>query len=188
MNKTELAKTFEHYETPKWAVKSILDKELLTRCVLEPCVGNGVIVNEINKYYGLNTLDITTNDIYDWGFNPYLKTNFLEMNRPFGGDFTVIMNPPFSLATQFVEKCLDEWNVRKVICFQRFAWRESATRRDFWDKYPPNRIYICGNRATCWRADIPKEERKSGSTTAHAWYVWERGQPKGTLMGEIWKE
>lgn len=99
---------------------------------------------------------------------------------------TVFMNPPFSLACEFIEKAF-ELGARKVVVFQRFAWWESKRRKDFWDKHQPNRVYICGDRAACWRGDIPEEERKSSSPTAHAWFVWEPEHPSGTVLGHIWK-
>ena len=96
------------------------------------------------------------------------------------------MNPPFSKATEFVEKSF-ELGFRKIVCFQRFSWWESQKRREFWEKHPPDRVYICGDRASCWRHDIPESERGSSTPTAHAWFVWEKGSPPGTLLGHIYK-
>ena len=62
----------------------------------------------------------------------------------------------------------------------------------------PNRTYVCGDRATCWRGDLPKDElgnrfdpetgrKLAGSPTAHAFFVWEVGHPAGNLLGHIRK-
>ena len=187
MNTTELAKAAEAYETPRWAVEAILQVELLTHTVVDPCAGRGVM-GVVAAELGYEVME---RDKYDWRAPGVLQGDFLEWGR--AGDEkaisgnTVLMNPPFSLAQQFVERCF-ELGARKIVCFQRFAWWESAGRRDFWEKHPPNRVYICGNRASCWRFDIPEDQRKSGTTTAHAWFVWERGHPPGTVLGHIYKE
>lgn len=193
---TALAKAAEAYETPRWAVDAILDVEILTRDVVDPCAGKGVL-RDVAKAAGYKTAAF---DKYDWGASNVFIADFLTDPRvlPLLADNTVFMNPPFSLAEQFVERCF-EGGARKILCFQKFAWWESNVRRKFWNKLPPSRIYICGARATCWRFDIPEDgkgnrydpntRRKMGDTpTAHAWFVWERGHPIGSLTGHIYKK
>ena len=101
---------------------------------------------------------------------------------------TVLMNPPFSKAVEFVETAL-RLNARKFIGLQRRAWWEGGRRAAFWAACPPNRVYVCADRATCWRVDISPETReaKGNTPTAHAWFVWERGHPPGTMLGRLSK-
>lgn len=185
---TDLCKRLEHFETPKWAAKAILSREILTASVFDPCCGCGVLMFSA-KLKGYNVAGI---DIHNWDARPrglafrcedYLAREETALVK----GSTVFMNPPFSKACEFVEKSF-ELGARKIVCFQRFAWLESRSRREFWEKYPPNRVYICGDRAPCWRHDIPEEERASSAPTAHAWFVWEQGAPAGTLLGHIWKD
>lgn len=181
---TELCKKLEHFVTPRWAVDEILKHELLTPIIVDPCCGTGVLT-EAALAAGYKPV---TFDIQDWGYQ-CIVLDFLSKNAGVDAILSgnaVLMNPPFSKAAEFVEKALEK-GARKVICFQRFAWWESQKRKEFWDKYPPNRVYICGDRADCWRHDIPVEERGSGSPTAHAWFVWEKGHPAGTIIGHIRK-
>lgn len=177
-----LCKKLEHFETPQWAADEILNHEILTNDVIDPCVGTGVLAESAKK----RGHAITAIDIHDWGYRSH-REDFLKLNwiMPPVNNFTVFMNPPFSLADKFVEKSF-ELGARKILCFQRFAWWESGGRREWWDKFTPQRIYICGNRASCWRHDIPQEERGRGTPTAHAWFVWEKGQPSGPLVGRIY--
>lgn len=197
----QLCKDLEHFETPQWAAHKILEHEILTQFVLDPCAGTGVLaIAASNAGY-----NVYSNDIYDFTsrkdgeFELDNVGDFLLAEKlPTVDSFSIFMNPPFSKACEFVEKCF-ELGARKIVCFQRLAWWESASRKEFWDKFPPNRIYICADRATCWRHDIPVNEngkrfdRKtgkelSGSPTAHAWFVWEKGNPSGTLIGHIRSE
>lgn len=190
----ELAEALEHYITPEWAALKILEHEILTKNVVDPCCGFGVL-SEVAKSVGANVVSV---DIYDWGYHgTQIFDFFLSPKIGFPEDVTVFMNPPFSLACDFVRKSFD-LGARKIICFQRLAWWESGTRESFWNEFPPNRIYICADRATCWRADLPQNEKGerfdpetkkklAGSSTAHAWFVWERNHPKGTLISHIRK-
>lgn len=181
---TEKAKELEAFETPRWCAEAILAIEAIHGMVIDPCCGKGVLPT-IAREYGSVAL---SSDVYDWGYKYQDTTeNFLSVSYSKNlTNNTVLMNPPFSKATDFVIAC-HQRNAQKIICFQRFAWWESKGRRNFWEHYPPNRVYICGNRASCWRMDIPEEERTSSTTTAHAWFVWEQGHPKGTQLGHIWK-
>ena len=191
---TDLAKEAEMYETPEWAVEAILDRELMTRRVIDPCVGRGVMaLAAARRGYKVHALDK-----YDWGFNAsdtpitYAKGGDFLSFKPDqvigNGAWTCFMNPPFSLACEFVRHALDN-NARKVILFQRFAFWEAAKRRQFWRQVNPTRIYICESRATCWRIDISPEERKrrGGTSTAHAWFVFEPGHPGGPTIGRLEK-
>lgn len=183
----ELAIKLEAFETPEWAVQAILEKEILTQCVVDPCTGKGVLADNA-RHEGYSTFAI---DVHDWGYAGTHVENFLTMKpcdfdfSPYG--FSVLMNPPFSLTTQFVEKCF-EIGARKIIMFQRWAFRESSKRRAFLEKYPMARQYLLCDRADCWRFDLPVNERGkrydpeknnkelSSTPSAHGWFVWERGQ------------
>ena len=182
----ERAKRLEAYETPEWPIQAILNKELLTHSVFDPCTGFGVMADVAERfgYY------VWVNDIYDWdGDLKGEEKNFLADDWPDGylKNSSVIMNPPFKYACAFVDQSF-RLGARKVICFQRFAWWESKTRREWWTRRMPNRIYICGDRASCWRFDIPSDKRGDNTPTPHAWYVWEQGHPQGTQISHIYKE
>lgn len=195
---TDLCIRLEHYETPKWAAKEILKRELMTEHVFDPCTGTGIMARAASEA----GYDVTTMDIHQWKggklnfLGDYLKDHAEDVIRHVEGN-TVYMNPPFSIAQQFVDRSLYDFKARKIICFQRFAWWESAERSYFWHKNPPARIWICGSRASCYRHDIPINDKgnrldpktgkvMSGSPTAHAFFVWERGH-NGTQLGHIYK-
>jgi hypothetical protein len=198
----ERAKRLEMFETPRWAAEAVLRVELMPPVVLDPCCGRGVLVDALRAHDresgGLVDRGTLELDVHDWGLPksspmsqvPRKRKDFLEPFNdlsPLDKDFGVFMNPPFSKAEAFVRRA-HAIGARKIISFARFAWWESARRRSFWDEFTPARIHICGNRATCWRIDIPEESRQSGSSTAHAWYVWERGHPQGPVMSRLYKE
>jgi len=181
----QLCIDLEHFETPEWAAAEILKHEILTQTVIDPCTGTGILADAATKHgYCVFMFDVNKWNRHETALCDYLIPNSL-MNIHVMGN-TVFMNPPFSKAEEFVKRSL-AYGARKVVCFQRFAWWESKKRREFWNEYPPNRIYICGDRASCWRHDIPQDERGSGTPTAHAWFVWEQGHPSGTQLSHIYK-
>lgn len=183
-----LCTELEHYETPKWAADEILRHELLTEDVVDPCTGTGVLAFAAQRAgHFVTMIDIEAS----WAPGNAIIIDWLALTpetAPYVRGKTVFMNPPFTQAAEFFLQAL-RLGARKIVCFQRLTWYESETRRDFWDKYPPNRIYLCGSRATCWRHDVPADQRGSGTPTAHAWFVWERGQAgSGTQLLRIYKD
>jgi len=187
------ARELEFYETAEWAAAEILQHEILTPTVIDPCAGSGILADAAREH----DCTLFEFDIYPW-IDRYQLRNFLTDPCPVirsNPDVTVFMNPPFSKSCEFVQRCFD-LNVRKIICFQRLAWVESAARRKFWDDHPPNRKYICGDRATAWLGTIPHEQRNvakdrggagHAGPTAFGWFVWERGHPPGTLETRSYK-
>jgi len=194
----ERVKQLEFWRTSMWAIHKILDRELMTHVVIDPCAGDG------RMGYVAATLGhhVIQNDIYPWVSGLDYNVNYLEpMDEKYvhveGSDLhritvecedaTVFINPPFSRAVEFIEAA-KAYGARKIICFQRWAWYESVKREAFWDANPPNRIYLCGSRATCWMASIGPKERKGGTDKAYGWYVWERGQTGGPVIERIYND
>jgi len=187
---TDLCKRLEAYETPRWAIESVLDVEITTQRVLDPCCGLGAI-GEVCRERGL---DVEEFDLEDWsGHLPDLcrreiipLMNFFDCRWDLSSH-TVVMNPPFSLAEEFVSHA-QVLNARKIICFQRQAWRESQSRRLWWEQNAPARVWVCGSRATCWRFDLLDTDltKRGGSAVSMAWYVWERGHKAAEVTGAIY--
>ena len=204
----ELCINLEHFETPEWAANAILQKEILTNLVIDPCAGMGVLVEAVQR----NGYECYGFDVHDWGwkdlcFNESYYAGICDFLNPsedlkrYIKNNTVFMNPPFALAELFVKKAF-ELGARKVVCFQRFSWYEGSydsgkKRGQFWEKYRPARIWVCGDRASCWRHDLRKDDKGNrydetgkklaGSSTSHAWFVWERGHVGAAITGHIFK-
>lgn len=191
-----LCEKYEHWETDPWAPAAVLKKEILTHHVFDPCVGTGVLA------FAAQGAGYTTGsmDIRQWeGYIPRYIGDYLnpdkitqvhdiiaEVNRN-----TIFMNPPFSLSEKFVDKSF-EYGARKVVCFQKLSWYEGSydkgkKRGAWWEWNRPARIWVCGDRAHCWRHDIPMEERGESNPTPYAFFVWEEGHAPAAITGQIYK-
>ena len=125
----QLAKDLEAFETDAWTIPKILDVEIMTRRVLDPCTGRFVLADEATK----RGHDVTTIDVHQWIEDraPDYLTSFLDYYDDLS-ETTVFKNPPFSLACEFVDHAR-LLNARKIICFQRYSWRESKRRGQWFE-------------------------------------------------------
>ena len=178
---TVTAKRLEFYETEVGATASLLKAELFTPKVWDPCCGRGRITRELLAA----GYQVVATDVHDWGFGDVRNQDFLAARYPAAD--SVVMNPPFSKACDFVDHAFD-LGCRKVAAFQRWSWYEGRTRLlQFWSRRPPNRVYCFSDRVSCYRGDLDEAAiaAMSNTPTAHGWFVWERGQPFGTVSGHL---
>lgn len=181
-----LAQKLEAYQTDAWCIDAILDVELLTPKVFDPCCGFGVM-GDAAKDRGYK---VTEMDIHDWSGKPDIINKDFLMHFDNLFDTTVFMNPPFSKACQFVDHAR-MMNARKIVCFQRYAWREGSfgkgeQRGAWWEANPPSRTWLCGDRAQCLRFDLIGTQ-VAKPPTAHAWFVWERGHRGAEVTRALYK-
>lgn len=97
-----------------------------------------------------------------------------------GGD--IITNPPYGIALEFIQHALGlVKDGAKVAMFMRLLFLEGKQKYDMLFKpNPPKSVYVCSKRALCAKnGDFGKYE--SGSFTAYAWFVWQKGY-KGKPM------
>ena len=186
----ELAQELEGYETEQWPVERILDVELMTHKVIDPCVGFGVFANEAKRRgHQVKTLDI---HVWDENNPPDIVRNFLHYFED-ATETTFFFNGPFSLVCEFVDH-MRMMNARKIICFQRYAWREGCLidqhgkpkRGTWWEANPPARIWLCGDRAQCIRFDL-RDQVIAKPPTAHAFFIWERGHRGAEITRGLYK-
>lgn len=170
--------TLDYYATNPEAVKMLLNNHSFSgKKILEPCVGAGHIANVLKDYYG-EDINLTAIDIVDRGFVPTIIDNFLEWNSNDKFD-TIITNPPYSLAAEFVEKCIGLLkNSGQLAMFLRIQFLEGVNRRELFRKYPPKYVYVFSKRMTVFNNGQeldPKTGKPWATTLCNAWYVWEKG-------------
>ena len=113
-------------------------------------------------------------DIVDRGYAGTEVRDFLQTSKD---DLIcspdIITNPPYSIATEFVEHALDiSMDSVKVAMLLKIQFLETKKRLALFRKYPPKFIYVFTNRIAC-----AKNGNFNGESSAvcYAWFVWKKG-------------
>lgn len=123
----------DYYATPKEAVRMLCEMETFDTNILEPCAGGGHVATELEKH-GYN---VTTNDLFDYGFKCDTNVDFLTGITKWCGD--IITNPPYSFAKEFVEHALNIIDTgHKVAMFMKLSFLEGKGRKRLFENTPPN--------------------------------------------------
>lgn len=167
----------DFYATPAKSVEAILKKEFLYFSILEPACGEGHISTILHNHYP--TAEIVSTDLIEREdkFNCGIKSGIDFLTYDYGRKFdTVITNPPFSLAQEFIERALEIAN-KKVIMFCKIQLLEGQKRKEWFEKTPLKRVYVFSDRQNPLRNGNPLNEqgKKWSSTFCFAWFVWEKG-------------
>lgn len=127
-NNTGKRKKSDFYETPYSLTEQLLEVEKLEGSILEPARGNGAI-SKILKKHDRQPIE------YD------IETDFLKETRKCD---TIITNPPFSKAFQFILKAKNVAQ-KKIIFLLPLSYLHGKKRYDYiWQDtdFPLARIYV----------------------------------------------
>lgn len=188
------------YETPEWCVHRLLEdcgllRDWLPRNEgddvrwLEPACGTGSLVVAVNEWClaRKRTLPLWfVNDIRDEIRAPLGRRGY-PLHGVRIGDFltdswpsakridAVLMNPPFSLAGDFVRACLAR-TAGPVATLLRLGWLSSAERQPLLREQPPD-VFVLPNR--------PSFTGTGTDSADYCWAVWgpadERNRDRGSL-------
>ena len=108
-----------------------------------------------------------------------IEKSFLEFTEVYEGD--ILTNPPFKLATEFLEKGMELLKTgNKILMFLKIQFLESQSRKALFKKFPPKYVYCYSQRQQCsMNADF---ENLKATTQFYAWYVWEKGFDGETIL------
>lgn len=160
---------YDYYATEPRALELLLEKEKFNNDVWECACGELHLSNVLERA-GYN---IRNSDIVDRLHNGKIEVlDFLNCDERWSGD--IITNPPYKYATEFAKKALDivEDGCR-VAMFLKLTFLESESRRELFEKYPFETLYVSSSRLQCARNGNFKE---TGQTAmAYGWYIWRKG-------------
>lgn len=160
--------TLDYYATPAKAVRDLLRLEIFSDDIWECACGEKAISNIITEenVYNVRSSDIVDrcgNEVYD-----FLSSE----NQSWHGD--IITNPPFAKATDFLVKALDivEHNAR-IAFFLRIQFLEGIKRREIFNQYPPEKIYVASRNLRCaLNGDFANA---TGNASTYCWMIWTKG-------------
>lgn len=157
------------YESPPEAVRALLKVETLPHRIWEPACGPGSIVRVLRAAGH----DVCASDLVDYESpdQDHCGWDFLsERTVPNGAD-TIVTNPPFKNAAEFVAHALQL--CPRVIMLLRLAFLESTKRTPILDGGHLARVHVFRNRLPMMHRD-GWEGPKVSNPTAFAWFVWDR--------------
>jgi hypothetical protein len=170
------------YQTPPEATRALLRVEKIPHGVWEPAAGRGAIVRELRDAGHA----VIASDIYDYGFPLHFCRDFLaETKAPIGVE-TILTNPPYQVAGEFVAHALEL--CPRVIMLLRLASLESERRTPLLDGGQLARVHVFKNRLPFMHRD-GWAGPKASSSIAFAWFVFARNHRGSATVDRIsWKE
>ena len=156
----------DYYPTPADVTQALLDFIHIPAGtnVWEPACGGGHIVRVLEA----NRLKVTGTDIET-------GTDFLTAELPEGVRW-IITNPPFSMATEFIETCAR--HNRPFALLMKSQFWHARKRYDLFLEHPPRYVL-----PLTWRPDFNFLDRKEGERGSPlmdvCWCVWD-GMPAFT--------
>jgi hypothetical protein len=155
------------YESPPEAVEALLRIEKLPRRIWEPACGPGAIVRVL-RHHGH---DVVATDLVNYkSEDSKSRVDFLMERQAPAGVQAIVTNPPFKLATEFVEHALELCPI--VVMLLRLNFMESKRRARILDGGKLARLYSFSNRLPMMHRAGWTGKRAS-SAVAFAWYVWD---------------
>lgn len=167
--KTQKREPNDFYATDPKAMEELLKLEKFNTKVWECACGQGHLSEVLKKH----NYQVKSTDLIDRGYGEG-NIDFLQSTESFEGD--IISNPPYFCTQEFVEHALElvpEGN--RVAMFLRLAFLEGQKRDEFYQKYPPELIYVSSSRVQCAKDGDFEKYKKKNSTTVYAWYIWRKG-------------
>ena len=155
----------DFYPTPPSAIKALLEVEKFESPVLEPACGEGNI-SEVLKEHGYN---VDSTDLID---RCYGDTGVDFLKGEFFGVGSIITNPPYNLAQEFVVMSLKLTRALngKVAMLLRLQFLESQRRKLLFESTPLSKVWVFSWRVPMWRNGVVTG---SGKMAPYAWFVWD---------------
>ena len=159
----------DFYATDPKAMEELLKVENFSPNVWECACGEGHLAKVLESH-GYN---VKATDLIDRGYGEG-NVDFLNCQEPFDGD--ILSNPPYKFAQEFVEHSLELIpEGRRVGMFLKLNFLESKKRRKFFEKYPPEYIYVSTSRLQCAKNGDFEKYKLAGIPIAYAWFIWSKG-------------
>lgn len=172
------------YETPDVAVHALLRHEAtLGQHIWEPACGPGAIVR-ILRGAGKT---VTATDLVDYGCpDSAAGVDFLMEHKAPESVDSIVTNPPFKLADEFVRHSL---LLAPTVCMLlRLAYLEGACRMDLHQRHL-ERVWIGVERLPQMHRHGWEGPKQSNSGRAFAWFVFRRdkGREPATIKHISWR-
>jgi hypothetical protein len=170
------------YSTPPVAVDALLTVESLPHYLWECAAGHGPIVTVLREAGHR----VVASDVMHYTFELDFEADFLGMTKAPAGTEAIVTNPPYRLATEFVEHALKL--CPRVIMLCRLAFLESRRRTGILDSGMLAAVHVFIERLPFLHRDGWTGPRAS-SAIPFAWFVFDRNHQGPTTIDRIsWRD
>ena len=163
--------SLDDFPTPPWATRALCEWlrdqgfPIRWQDCREPAANRGYMVRPLSEYFA----HVIASDIHDYGAGHSVK-DFLFPEKIHPVDWT-ITNPPFRLASQFIERALAT-SEQGVAMLVRTAFLEGVGRyRELFSKTPPTDVLQFTERVVMHKGKVTA---KGSTATAYCWVVWRK--------------
>lgn len=142
--------TEDYYATEPKATEILLENETFCPLIWEPACGEG----HMSKVLEAAGYNVISTDLVYRGFGDEQPLDFLqETIEDFDGD--IVTNPPYKYAKEFAEIAIETVSTgHKVAMFLKLTFLEGQGRRTFFEKYPPQTVYVFSGRVNCAKKTV----------------------------------
>ena len=165
----------DYYATEPKALELLLEQEEFSNRVWECSCGEG----HLSQVLVDAGKDVVSSDLIDRGYGKVLDFLDPTLEGPVNRD--IITNPPFKYTNEFLVKAMSILEEgRKIAFFLPIRYLEGKARRELFQRFPPKVVYVSSGRLIC--AINGDFETVTGSATAYAWFIWEKGYEGSTQL------
>jgi hypothetical protein len=162
----------DFFPTPDWCTEVLLRHFTPAGMVWEPACGEGHMSRVIERKGHF----VFSTTLYDQGYGHGRDVDFLAEKEPMSGIYSIITNPPYSIADEFVEHAIKLMRARggAVAMLLRNEWDCASSRRHL---FMPSACFdtkIVLTKRPRWI-----EGSKGSPRHSYAWYVWDFGLMRG---------
>lgn len=159
----------DFYATDPKALELLLKYETFDLYIWECACGKGHLSEVLRK----NGYIVRSTDLIDRGYGEG-GVDFLQTYEKHNGD--IITNPPYKYAQEFVEHALEIIpEGQRVAMFLKLTFLESKNRREMFEKYPPEYIYVSSSRLQCALGGDFEKYKSTSTAVAYGWFIWRKG-------------
>jgi hypothetical protein len=148
----------DFYPTPKYVTEALLEREKFIGTIWEPACGDGAM----SKVIEAAGYSVTSSDLIDRGYG--WTEDFMKFTDASFMGSNIITNPPYKIATEFVERALS-LATNKVCMLLKLQFLEGIKRNALFVRYPPKTIYMFSKRIAFGVGKSPLMN--------HCWFVWD---------------
>lgn len=172
----------DYYATDPTAVEKLAKHFDIPLNIWEPACGEGHLSKRLQEM----GCEVHSTDLIDRGFiNGGGNCNFLEMQQMPNDKMSILTNPPYKYALEFIQhslKLLSDNNY--CIMLLKIQFLEGKKRyKELFSINPPKYMFVFSERLLCAKnGDFQKMKDGGGSAVAYAWYVWQKGYKGETII------